>query len=164
MKGAHNMLYKQLVDHILTQQETFYKIAYSYVKSKEDALDIVQDSIEKSLKSYKKIKEVNYISTWFYRVLVNTAINHLKKRKPLYVDHTIEKGFVEEHHMDLYEALDQLKPDDKTLIILRYFQDLKFNEIADIMSLNINTLKTRHKKILDQLKIQLDEGDDYGKL
>lgn len=159
------MLYQLLVDHILKEQEKFYKIAYSYVKSREDALDIVQDTIEKALKSYHKIKQPEYLSTWFYRVLVNTAMNHIKSKKAVVMlDASLESGYLDQNHLDLYDALDLLNPEDKTLIILRYFEDLKFHDIAEIMSLNINTIKTRHKNILSHLKIQLDEGGDHASL
>jgi RNA polymerase sigma-70 factor (ECF subfamily) len=64
--------------------------------------------------------------------------------------------------IDLHDALDCLNDEDKTLIILRYFEDLKFKDIAEITDSNINTVKTRIYKILSMLKIHLEcEVDEH---
>lgn len=152
------MLYNLLIDHIQNNQDKFYRIAYSYVKNREDALDIVQEAVLKALKSYKKVKEPNYFTTWFYRILTNTAISYIRKSKKIIPmsDHMIEAFASDTSHLDLYDALDLLKPDDRTLIILRYFEDMKFKDISAITGLNISTVKTRHTRILEQLKNALD--------
>lgn len=157
------MLYTSLVDHIQQNQEQFYKVAFSYVKSREDALDIVQEAIYKALKSYRKIKHPEYIRTWFYRILVNAAITHIRRnQKILIVEDMPDPGHEPKSYLDLYNALDYLNPDDKTIIILRYFEDLKFKDIAEITGLNLNTIKTKHKKILKILKEQLDWEVSYN--
>lgn len=151
------MLYKQLVDHIKNNQEKFYRVAYSYVKNREDALDIVQDATYKSLKSYKKLKSPEYLSTWFYRILINSAISLIRKNKKVTqwpADLILQS--TEVIYLDLYDALEVLKPDDKTIVILRYFEDMKFKDIAEITNQNISTIKTKHTRILKQLKEILD--------
>ena len=67
---------RQLTDYIVQNQERFYRLAYSYVKNSDDALDIVQEAITKAL-AYRS--EVKYIKTWFYRIVVNTAITYLNR-------------------------------------------------------------------------------------
>lgn len=61
--------------------------------------------------------------------------------------------------MDLHDAIDQLAPYDKTLIILRFFEDLKIDEIATVMNDNINTIKSRLYRILNKLRIKV--GEDF---
>ncbi|MED3648328.1 sigma-70 family RNA polymerase sigma factor [Halalkalibacterium halodurans] len=66
---------------IKNEQEKLYKIAYSYVKNEQDALDIVQDAIIKGYKSFHKLKEKKYFSTWITRIVINSAIDHIRKSK-----------------------------------------------------------------------------------
>ncbi|MBO1913071.1 RNA polymerase subunit sigma-70, partial [Microvirga sp. 3-52] len=61
--------------------------------------------------------------------------------------------------MDLQDAIDQLPSTDKTLIILRFFEDLKIEEIAAITDENINTTKTRLYRALKRLRIEV--GEDF---
>ena len=150
-----------LIEYIKTHQEQFYRIAYSYAKNQQDALDIVQTSVEKALRASGGIKEQKYIATWFTRILINTSIDVLRKRKREVLTDTMEDWIgarVEEQdeNLDLYEALDLLKPEEKTLMILRYFEDLRFQDIAEAMDMNINTVKTKTYSIIKKLKIQME--------
>ena len=138
-----------LVTCITERKEDFYRLAYSYVKNKDDALDIVQESIQKALTSVESVKNPDVIKSWFYKILVRTAIDFLRKQKKLKVmdDETIEflsRG-KEDHYKDtdLHEALD----------------DLKLEEIADITGENINTVKTRLYRGLKLMRIQLTKED-----
>lgn len=156
--------YNKLVNYIKENQDKFYRVAYSYTKSKDDSLDIVQEAIYKALKSSKQIKEEKYMSTWFYRILINTSISYLKSSKATLnldlLDKPISETKNKDEIIDLYDALDSLSSDDKSLVILRYFEDLKFKDIAEITNLNINTVKTRTYQILDKLKLKLEFKED----
>ncbi|MFF0873488.1 RNA polymerase sigma factor, partial [Bacillus velezensis] len=127
--------------------------------------DIVQESIQKALTSVESVKNPDVIKSWFYKILVRTAIDFLRKQKKLKVmdDETIEflsRG-KEDHYKDtdLHEALDDLPHQYKTIIILRFFEDLKLEEIADITGENINTVKTRLYRGLKLMRIQLTKED-----
>jgi RNA polymerase sigma-70 factor (ECF subfamily) len=159
--STENKNYHDLVEFIKTDQEKFYRVAYSYSKNQEDALDIVQDSVCKALKKSYQIKSNEYIKTWFYRILINTSITFLRKRKPSVnidmINHA-KLGVTEpKEYIDLYDALDKLNEDDKSLIILRFFEGMKFKEIATVTNSNINTVKTRAYRILEKLKFNLSE-------
>lgn len=69
------------MEYIIENQEKFYRLAYSYVNNREDALDVVQNSICSALENYGKIRDIGSIKTWFYRVLVNESINFIKRQK-----------------------------------------------------------------------------------
>ncbi|MGB3366537.1 MAG: sigma-70 family RNA polymerase sigma factor [Acidaminobacteraceae bacterium] len=150
-----------LIDYVKNNQEKFYRTAYMYTKSKDDALDIVQEALLKALKSSHTILESKYIATWFYRILINTSITYINNRKvtcPLeFISETLKsKETNENENIDLYTALEKLDDLEKSIIMLRYFEDLKFKDIALVTGLNINTLKTRTYLILDKLKLQLE--------
>ncbi|EFC95498.1 RNA polymerase sigma factor SigV, partial [Hungatella hathewayi DSM 13479] len=61
--------YDIVVNYIIANQKKFYRLAYTYVRNENDALDIVQNAIYSALEHYGSIREISYIKTWFYRVL-----------------------------------------------------------------------------------------------
>lgn len=61
-------------------------------------------------------------------------------------------------NIDLYKAIDELNPKLKTIIILRFFEDMKLEDIANITHTNVNTVKSRLYKALHLLKINLEDG------
>lgn len=156
-------LEKQLEDYILQNKEKHYRLAYSYVKNIEDALDVVQESIYKAFSNINTLRTPDYIKTWFYKILVNTAIALLRKQKRLVI---IEDEFLDGinqsavdtyEDIDLKKALESLPVKYRSVVELRYFEDLKIEEIAAILEENVNTIKTRLYKALKVLRISMDE-------
>ena len=74
------VLYERLIQYILENQDRFYRIAYSYTKHQEDALDAVQSAVCKALEAHENIKNADAVNTWFYRILINECLMVLKKR------------------------------------------------------------------------------------
>ncbi|CEG24377.1 RNA polymerase sigma factor SigV [Planococcus massiliensis] len=158
---VHQLFIACITDH----KEDFYRLAYSYVKNQEDALDIVQESIKKALTSLDKIKDPNAMKSWFYKIVVRTAIDLVRKQKKVSL---ADDGMIDflsagkedtYKDMDLHKALDELPIQYKTVIALRFFEDLKLEEIAEILDENINTIKTRLYKGLKILHITIVEED-----
>lgn len=153
----------KLIDYIVTHKEKHYRIAYSYVKNKEDALDIVQDTIVKALKYKHTLHEPSYLNTWFIKILINNCKTYLQKQNR-YID--VEDEILENldsPHMDTYrsfeleEALDKLSYTEKTIILLRYFEQLELKEVAKVMDKNLSTVKSTLYRALKKLKVQLEE-------
>lgn len=148
---------------IVENQAAYYRLAYSYVRNKENALDIVQDAIVKALHSIDRLKEHSYLKTWFYRIVVNTSIDYIRKHQRV----SVMDGDILALHLpksednitdfDLLEAIDQLPTNYKTIIILRFFEDLKIDEIAEITGDNANTIKTRLYTALKKLRLEIGE-------
>ena len=147
-----------LINYIKDNQEKLYRIAFSYSKNEEASLDIVQEAITKSLKNIKHLKEEKYVKTWFYRILINECLQTIKKNKKEnafnideYNISTKEENIAE--IIDLYNAIDNLKPKLKTVIVLRFFENMSIEEISKITKVNINTTKSRLYKAIKELKI-----------
>lgn len=159
------ILYERLIQHILENQDRFYRVAYSYTRHQEDALDAVQSAVCKALEAYESIKNEDAIRTWFYRILVNECLAVLKKRKriPLTADDLereevyYEKGY--EQDDDIERELDRLEMDVQGIIKLRFFEELSLKEISCITGLNLNTVKTKLYRGLKQLKENIQEAD-----
>lgn len=156
-------LEKLLSDVVIKNKENHYRLAYSYVKNADDALDIVQESIYKAISSIDSLKNPKYIKTWLYRIVVNTSLDFLRKHKRVDV---VEQEILERYipgdeddyeNIDLHRALDELSPNYRTIIVLRYFEDLKIEEVADVLNENVNTVKTRLYRALKMLRVKMDD-------
>ena len=157
-------LYDYIVAYIVENQNKIYRLAYSYVRNREDALDVVQNAVCKALENYGGIRNEGAISTWFYRILVNESLLFIKERKRMTLGetdqeeaHYEEKGF--EIQDDLYDSINRLDGDTQTIIKLRFFEELSLKEIAQIMEMNLNTVKARLYRGLRQLKVNIQEVD-----
>ena len=70
---------QKVEDAVLNAYETMYRIAYTYVKNEEDALDIVQESAYKAIRNCEQVKKERYIQTWICRIVINTSMDFLRK-------------------------------------------------------------------------------------
>lgn len=155
-------LYDKIVSYILQDQNKFYRLAYSYVRQEEDDLDVVQNAICKALEHYGDLKNEQAVRTWFYRILVNESLACLKKRQEtIWIDGEgaeipyQEQGF--EIQDDLYGQIRRLEEDVQTIIKLRFFEELSLKEIAEVMSMNLNTVKAKLYRGLRSLRQQIEE-------
>lgn len=154
---------QQISDHVMKYKENYYRLAYSYVRNVDDALDIVHESICKAFSGMNSLKNPEYIKIWFYRIVVNTSLDFLRKQKKLVVvdEETISSydlGAVDSYqNIDLKKALEELPISYRSVIILRYFEDLKLEEIAEILNENISTVKTHLYKSLEKLRIKIND-------
>jgi RNA polymerase sigma-70 factor (ECF subfamily) len=163
MPIAKKDIKKQLADYVIANKEDYYRLAYSYVKNTNDALDIVQESIFKALSSIALLKEPSYIKTWFYRIVVNTSLDFLRKQRKLVIVEeetlcSLDFGDIDDYQdIDLQTALDALPDNYRSIVILKYFEDLKIEEIAEILNENVNTVKTRLYKSLKVMRMKIEE-------
>lgn len=152
-----------LIDYIRENQNKLYKIAYTYTKDQELALDVVQEAITKALENINKLKNEEFVKTWFFRILINESLKSIKKNKnkleceltenEIYLNNNEEK-IVE--NIDMYNNLQKLNNKLKTVIILRFFENLKIEEIAIITNTNISTVKSRLYKGLNEMKKEIE--------
>ncbi len=159
-----NNIQRLITDYAVSNKDKIYRLAYSYVKNEDDALDIVQESIYKAMVSMNTVKDPSYIKTWFYRIIVNTSLDFLRKRKRevLIEDEnweSLEPAREDQYpDLDLKKALDQLSDNCRTIIVLRYFEGLKLEEIAVILDENVNTVKTKLYKSLKKMNVTMSES------
>lgn len=143
---------------LIDNYDKYYRLAYSYVQNEQDALDIVQESAYRVIKDLDKLKERDYLSTWIYRIVIHNAIDSLRKRKR----ETVSLLEVELIHEDQYQEedplslLSTLEDKDRALVILKYLEDWKLEEISEIMEMNISTVKSRLYRALKKLKVILE--------
>ena len=155
---------QELALFVENNQERFYRIAYTYVKSREDALDVIHDAIVKALQSYHTLRRPEYAKTWFYRILINECNSFLRKNRRLlsWEDGLAQQAsenlfdIYKDEYIDLYAAVKKLSPDMKTAVVLRFFEEMKLEEIAEITSTNLDTVKSRMRRALNYLKLDIE--------
>lgn len=140
-------------------KEQIYRTAFAYVKEEEMALDIVQEVVCRAYKSIESLKEPKFFNTWIMRIAINISTDFYNKKSKVVCmeqDELISKMEVKHDDNDerlfLMESLDNLEEKYKKIIILKYFDDLTFKDIAEILSMPESTVKTNLYKGLSILR------------
>lgn len=154
-------LQQQVEEHILTSYESLYRLAFTYVKNPDDAMDVVQESVYKAISRAAELRDTTTLQSWLCRITVNTALDLLRKRaRETTVEELPEVGREDVYQdADTLRALDVLDERERTVVVLRYFQDLKLQDIAQILDENLSTVKTILYRSLKKMKITLLEGE-----
>ena len=149
---------KQVEHVLLSEYNRYYRLAFSYVHNEADACDIVQNGAYKAIRASKNLKNIEYAGTWVYRIMLNEIFRFCKEPKHVPLEHVEETGYEERYEdPDLRRALDQLSREDKAVVELKYFEDMKLEEIAKILQENVNTVKSRLYRAMKKLRVHLEE-------
>lgn len=141
-------------------KEQIYRTAFAYVKEEETALDIVQEVVCKAYKSIENLREPKFFNTWIMRIAINISTDFYNKKNKIVCmeqDELISKMDIKydtnhDERLFLMESLDKLQDKYKKIIILKYFDDLTFKDIAEILNMSENTVKTNLYKGLSILR------------
>ncbi|KRF58280.1 RNA polymerase [Bacillus sp. Soil768D1] len=146
-------------------EEDIYRMAYVYVKNESDALDVVQEVAYRSFKKIETLKNPEYFKTWLIKIAITCSIDLVRKNKnvvqlkPEY-DECI--SFEDEDiplSITLQELLDQLNEDEKSIVILKFYEGYSFKEIADLLNMPIGSAKSVLYRALGKLRKQFKEAD-----
>ena len=140
-------------------KEQIYRTAFAYVKE-ETALDIIQEVVCKAYKSIENLREPKFYNTWIMRIAINISTDFYNKKNKIVCmeqDELISKMDIKhdtnhDERLFLMESLDKLQDKYKKIIILKYFDDLTFKDIAEILNMSENTVKTNLYKGLSILR------------
>ena len=151
---------KQVENQILESYESMYRLAYTYVKNPDDAMDVVQESVYKAIAGAGGLHSGSALKSWLCSIVVNTALDLLRKQsREMASENLPEEGRGDVYRdLDTLRALDALDEKERTVVVLRFFEDLKLRDIAKITGENLSTVKTVLYRSLKKLKTQLTEG------
>jgi RNA polymerase sigma factor (sigma-70 family) len=164
-REAFHQLYNQYSSYAL-------RTAYAVMSSKEDAGDAVQETFIKVYKNIGSFDESKSFKAWFYRILINECNNIFRKKKPVISigdfignDKQLSKNdiYAYEENEAIFKPLEQLKEIYRTPIILKYINNFSEKEIANILELNVNTLKSRLFKGREKLKQIIESYEECAK-
>lgn len=157
-------------------QHKIYNLAYRYMGNDEDASDMAQEALIKAYRSLASFKGDSSLGTWLYRITTNVCLDELRKRKrTLHMISTDEPVTItdgdeierdipdpsptadiiyqyKETEVYLQSLINMLKPDQKTVIILRDVMDLTYEEIAEVLNCSIGTVKSRLSRGRENLR------------
>lgn len=164
-KKRRNKEYERQLEQLIeTEYAKMYRICLSYTHSQEDALDVIQDSFQKALLSFNRMEKIENFDAWFFRILVRTAIDswRQKKRMPCSAAHEewCYLGFIQLDerisYLELRDILEQTPSPEREIIVLKFFEGFTIREIATILDLNENTVKTKMYRSLDTFRSILE--------
>jgi RNA polymerase sigma factor (sigma-70 family) len=159
-----NVEREKFISVIKENQNLIFKICYSYCPNAENRKDLQQEILMQLWNSFSKFDGRVKISTWIYRVALNTAISFYRndskhKNKKVKIDASVislsDSGFAlekDENIATLYQFINNLNNMDKALILL-WLDDNKYKDIAEILGIsetNVATKINRIKKILKE--------------
>lgn len=154
-------------------QENYKKIFFlsiKMLKNYEDAEDATQEIFMKAYQNIDKFKQKSKLFTWLYRIALNHIYNFSNKKRNVknlneknqnfYIrtNETPEKVLYEkELYNKLNEIIDELSPKQKEVFLLRYYNGLKFNEIAKILKKSLGTIKSNYFFAMQKIKKELEK-------
>mgnify|MGYP003381453309 CR=1 FL=1 len=130
---------QDLLDHY----QQYYHLAFRYMKNEADALDVVQESAYKAIINANKLKNIEYVHSWVYRIGLESEV--------------VSNDTKNETNEALQLAMEQLNDQQRLLLHLRFDEEYKIEEIAQMMHLNVNTVKSKLYRTLDQLQALLSK-------
>lgn len=138
-----------LIRLVMDRKDELYRLAYVYVKDKEDAMDAMQDMIVIIFEKIEKLKNPDSFYTWSKTILVNCCKDMLRKKKKFVsMEQDEEMGYKEnyegsEFRTDILESIKALNEYQQEVIKLRYFLDMDYETISKVTKVPLGTVKSR---------------------
>ncbi len=156
---------------LIKKHEKFiYNTAYGFVLNADDAFDISQESFIKAWKNISNFEEKSSFSTWLYRITVNTAKDYLisKSKKPsLLLEEEVtdltspESEYIKKETLsEIERAVSLLDEDLREIIILRELDSLTYDEISQLLQIELGTVKSRLSRARAKLRTFLREQNE----
>jgi len=149
-----------------------YFTAYRFVNNRESAEDVVQEVWLKFFKNIKSFRSESSLYTYLYRITVNESLRWLKKNKDTYSindnikyetasgkDDVFESLAEKEEKNAVVNAVTKLPEKQKSVVILRMENRLKYSEIAEILNISVNNAKALYSYAVKNIKKYLEEDN-----
>jgi RNA polymerase sigma-70 factor (ECF subfamily) len=160
---------------VLSQQHYVYSIAMSVLKDPDDAADLTQEAFIRLVRALPQYNGESRFTTWLYRLVVNLGRDELRRRgrqvpvmapaaenedqqDPVAMiadddrwsdpEQALESQQLREH---VRQALDQLEEHYRLVLTLYYFEDMRYNDIADVLDIPLNTVKSHIRRGKERL-------------
>ncbi len=159
-------------------QDRLYNTVYRLVDNSEDALDVVQDAFLNAYQSLDSFKGDALFFTWLYRIAVNTAISHKRKRRVLAriadrngdplvephdpsslarPDHALEQA---EEEQKIHRALARLSAEHRTVLVMKELEGQKYEEMAEALGVPIGTIRSRLHRARLEMRELLEQEEE----
>lgn len=157
---TNKSLEQEFTTCIKEYERVIYKVCYLYATKSAPLNDLYQEAVLNIWRAFPKFRRECKISTWIYRITLNTCISFIRKEKniPEIVTLTQEAEWLTEEEdnfremlAELYRLINCLGQLDKSIILL-YLEDKDYAEIAEITGLTVTNVATKLSRIKDKLR------------
>ncbi|MFE8699891.1 RNA polymerase sigma factor [Cytobacillus sp. FJAT-54145] len=168
--GEDSLFAKLIHPHI----DKAYRTSYIILRSKDQAEEVVQNAMIEAYRNIMEGKTINFFPTWFNRLVTNRSIDMMRKHARL-KENTLESYhqgtaqsvmetiLAEETHGEILNGIQSLEnPDYRNVLLLYYYQELTIQEVADMLHLNLSTVKSHLRRARNALKTKLVENKVIG--
>ena len=154
-------------------QKFVYLTIYRILENSEDTKDVTQEVFIKALDSLSKFRGDSSLKTWLYRIAVNMANNSLRKKKfknffSLSGDdnlHDLQDGVPnpeteftnKELQIQFMKAINRLPQKQRETFALRYFEEMPYSEISEILGVSVGALKANYFHAIKKLALYLEK-------
>jgi RNA polymerase sigma factor (sigma-70 family) len=161
-------------DLVKRHQRFVFSLAMRFAKSREDAEEIAQDCFIKAYRSLASFQQQSKFSTWLYSIVYTTAMTFLRKKRvdttsidndEAFIQIESKPGSYDDNNIEnksrsyyLNQAIDQLLPDDATIITMFYKGEQSLDEIAQVLGIEANTVKVKLFRARQRLKDKLERN------
>ena len=173
LKGDQNAY----ADIVNLYQHKLYQVCYRMLGNKQEAEDIAQEAFIRAYINLHSYDQKRKFSTWLYRIATNLCIDRIRKKKP---DYYLDAEVAGTEGLDMYsqiaadeklpeEAVEQMELQDRiqyeisrlpdkyrSVIVLKYIEELSLQEISEILDMPLGTVKTRIHRGREALRKQLN--------
>jgi RNA polymerase sigma-70 factor (ECF subfamily) len=148
------------------QLEDSYRLASAILGDPTDARDAVHDAVLTAWQRWPSLRDPNSFEGWFKRIVVNTCRDRLRRasrRRTIDLDtltiaSTPDASGVVHAKIEIEQGLARLKPDDRIVLALRYYRDLKVEDIATLLDVPAGTVKSRLNHAHTRLRIAIEQA------
>lgn len=152
-----NLLVKQaihgdaeaFIELMEANKHMLYKVARGYLKSEEDIADVLQETMLAAFEHIRDLQKPAYFKTWLTRILINKCMDILRESQRMVVtDEVPEQVYFnrEQYHLEFMQLLETLPEHSRVIFLLYYGEGFGTKEIAEILEMNENTVKTRLRR------------------
>lgn len=161
---------KEFLEIIRINQGIIHKVCNIYCDDLEERNDLFQEIVVQLWKSFPSFRHESKVTTWMYRVAINTAITNFKREKrrpdqnpiPVSAFQVADEGYdsqTEENIRLLHKAVSQLTGIEKSIILL-FLENRDYEEIAEITGITQNYVRVKMNRIKKKLKLMMIGADN----
>ncbi len=163
---------------VLKWERPIYNVALRMLQDREEAADAAQEIFLLAFKGIRRFRQDSKFSTWLYRITLNHCITRAKQRpsgihlslddensRENPIEQLVSAGsqagdlMRSEQQRRVHNALSHLQADQQAVIELKFFQEMTFEEIAEVLDAPLSTIKSRLYSGLEMLKIRLGDKE-----
>lgn len=155
---------KEALDKLIRRYyDSIYRYCLHHVGDKHVAEDLCQETFVSMIKQIDNYRHFDKFQNFLYVIAGNKCKDFYKKKKPLYLEDVpeqVQETNGKEEQILIQELVHVLPKELQEVVILRFYQELKYRDIADILQITVSGAKYRVKRAVEMLRIEMEERSE----